>query len=209
MYFHVTGVVGAPFESTALTHCSCYWGTLWKKSTYTLQLLLGALWKLSRLTAHCSCCWGPLWKLSTYPLQLLLELFGSRVLAHYSCYWGPLWPQSTYILRLLPGPPWTRSSCTLQLLLGALWKLSTCKLQLFWGAPLKVEYLYITVAVVGPFGNKVLTFDLLRSILFEWIIRFSPKNEAFTREACRGVAKNGVPRQEPRSPPLKHTTEHN
>jgi len=40
---HITVAVGGPFENRVLTHYSCYWGALWEQSTYTLQLLLGAL----------------------------------------------------------------------------------------------------------------------------------------------------------------------
>jgi len=51
---------------------------------------------------------------------------------------------------------------------------------------LKAEYLHIEVAIAGPFESKLFTFDLRRSILFEWKIVFSPKNEEFTRETRRG-----------------------
>ena len=43
------------------------------------------------------------------------------------------------------------------------------------GAPLKAKYLHITVSVGGPFESGVLTYDLLCSTLYEWVISFSPK----------------------------------
>jgi len=35
------------------------------------------------------------------------------------------------------------------------------------GARLKAKYLHITLIVGGPFGSRVLTYDLLCSILYE------------------------------------------
>ena len=77
----------------------------------------------------------------------------------------------------------------------------------------KAEYLHITTAVRGPltslhttiaFGgpseSRERTFDLLWSIWYEWVIRYSPKNAEFTHKTRRGG------RQVPRSPPLTHTT---
>jgi len=52
-YLHIPVVAGGPFESTALTHYSCYWRPLWKQSTYTLKLLLGAPLKASYLLLIC------------------------------------------------------------------------------------------------------------------------------------------------------------
>jgi len=143
--------------------------SLWKQSACTLQLLLGASWKVqnfhitvttgspleSRVRAHCSWCCGLSWKQCTYTLQLILgpmkaeywhisvdvwDPFASRALTHYSCCWEP---------------PWKQSTCTLQLL---------------FGAPLKAEYLHTTVAVEGLFEIRGLSFDLLRSIFYDLII---------------------------------------
>jgi len=44
-YLHITVAVRDPFKSRVLTRCRCCWGSFWKKSTCTLQLLLGPLWK--------------------------------------------------------------------------------------------------------------------------------------------------------------------
>jgi len=43
------------------------------------------------------------------------------------------------------------------------------------GTPLKAEYLHIADGVGGLFESRVLTYDQLRSILYERIISFSPK----------------------------------
>ena len=103
--------------------------------------------------------------------------FKCRVLTHFSGCWGPLWKQSTFKLQLL------------------LW------------APFKAKYLHSTVSAGGPFESRVLTYDLLCSTLYVWIISFSSKlRKIYARNTSRGAPKRGGPRQVPRSPPLKHTT---
>ena len=82
-------------------HCSGAWGPLLKQNTWTLQLLLRALWKRSTYTLHLLL--GPF---ESKYLQIGVDiggLFESVVLAHYSCYWGPLWKQSNYTIQLLIG----------------------------------------------------------------------------------------------------------
>jgi len=44
-YLHITVAVRGPLKTGYLTHCSCYWGHLQNHGTYTLQLLLGVIWK--------------------------------------------------------------------------------------------------------------------------------------------------------------------
>jgi len=48
-FFYITIAVGGSCESKVLTHYDCCWGPLWKQSTYTLQLLLGASLKAKYL----------------------------------------------------------------------------------------------------------------------------------------------------------------
>jgi len=116
----------------------------------------------------------------------------SKVLTHESCCWGSLWKE---------GAP------TLQLLLRAPLKAEYLHITVSFGAPMKVEYLHIAVAVGGPlesnipahysllwgsFESRVLTYDLLCSTLYEWIISFSPKiRKIYARNAPMGAPKNG------------------
>ena len=59
-------------------------------------------------------------------------------------------------------------------------------------SPLKAEYLHITVAVGGPFESRVHTYDLLRSILYKWIIRFSSKMRTiYARNTIERAPKRG------------------
>ena len=84
---------------------------------------------------------------------------------------------------------------------------STYTFQWLLGAPLKAKYLHSTVSVGGPFESRVLTYDLLCSTLYVWIISFSSKlRKMYARNTSRGAPNKGGPRQVPRSPPFKHTT---
>jgi len=50
---------------------------------------------------------------------------------------------------------------------------------------LKAEHLYITVAVGAPLKAEYLTYDLLRNILYEWIIIIDNKFSTKTEENLR------------------------
>jgi len=114
---------------------------LWKQTTYTLQLILGA--PLKAEYSHMQLLLGPVWKQVTLHTTVDVGIpFESRrgLLIRYRCCWKPLWKQSTY---------------TLQMLLGAHWKQSTYTLQMLLGAPSKAEYLHVRDAVGGPFESRV------------------------------------------------------
>jgi len=172
-YLHIADAVEGTFASRVLTYYSCYWVPLWKQSTVAVR--------------------GP---------------FESRGRTHYSCCWGLLQKQSIYALHWLLAGLWKQSTNALQVLLGALSKPRTYTLQLLLRALLKKEYLHITMTVGGPFESRVLThyrdcwralwklstYDLLlRSILFEWIIRFSPQmRKLYARNTSRRSLKGST-----------------
>ena len=119
--------------------------------------------------------------------------FERKVLTHYNCCWGLLWQHSTYTLQLLLVAP-MQGICILKLLLGAPLKARYFNIIAAVGAALKVEYLHITVFVGGPFESRVVTFDLLCSTLYEWIIRFSSKLwKIYACNTLKGAPKKGGP----------------
>ena len=101
-----------------------------------------------------------------------------------------------------------QSTYTFQQLLGAHLKRDYLQIAVAVGGHLKAQYLHITVSVGEPFESRVLTYDLLCCTLYERIISFSPKKGKFFRTTSQGgPKKRGDPRQVPRLPPLKHTTD--
>jgi len=171
---HIEVAVGGSFESKVLTQYNCCWGPLWNQGTCTLRLLVGTSLKARYFTLQLL-LWS-LWKQGTYTLQFLLGApsmkFKSRVLTHFRGCWGPLSKQITF------------------------------KSQLLLQAPLNAKYLYITVSLGAPLKVRVLTYGLLCSTLYEWIISFSRK----VRKIYACNTWKGGPRQVPHSPPLKYTT---
>jgi len=54
----------------------------------------------------------------------------------------------------------------------------------------RVAYLNIAVALGGPFEGRVLNYDVVRKILYEYIINFSPNmRNIFARNTLRGPLK--------------------
>jgi len=72
------------------------------------------------------------------------------------------------------------------------------------GHPCKAEYLHIAVALGDPFEGRVLNYDVVRKILYEWIIKFLPKmRNIYARSTLRGALKKEGVRQVSRLPSLK------
>ena len=95
----------------------------------------------------------------------------------------PLWDLFGKALRL---------NESVQMLLGPVWKQGTYTLQLLLVAPMQAEYLHITAAVGGPFESRVLTYDLLQSIVYEWLLSFSPKmRKIYARSTSSGGLERG------------------
>ena len=166
-YLHITIAVGGPFGSKELTHYSFF-----KAPSMTFESRVGLITHFSgfwgpfesRLPSNSSCCWGPLWKQST-----------CTVPAHYSFCRGPFNEVSKaeclHISVADVGPfesklPLNSSCC--------------------WGpfeSKVPAHYSFSR----GPFESKVLTYDLLCSTLYEWIMNFSSKvRKIYMRNTTRG-----------------------
>jgi len=72
--------------------------------------------------------------------------------------------------------------------LGAVLKTEYLLITVVVGDPIgsRVGYLHTTVAVGGPFEGKVMNYDVVRKILFERIISFSPKMRNIYARNTRG-----------------------
>ena len=163
-YLNVAIAVGGPFERKVLTHYSCCW-SLFESMEFYIIIAVGSPFE-SKVLTYYSGCWGSLSKQSTSTLQFFSGApsmkFKCRVLTHFSGCWGPLWKQSTY------------------------------KLQLLLGASFKAKYLHSRVSVGGPFESRVLTYDLLCSTLYVWIISFSSKlRKIYAHNTSRGGPQKG------------------
>jgi len=107
---------------------------------------------------------------------------------HYSCYWGPF--ESVV----------------------SLCKAEYLHITVVIGGPFKssVAYLHIAVALGGPFEGGVLNYDVVRKMLYEQIINFSPKmRHIYARNTLRGAPEKGGSRQVLCLPSLKYTTVYN
>jgi len=158
-------------------------GSLWKDGTYTLQLLLAALWQHSSLRAHCNCCLCPLWKHIIYTLQLLLLVtlkarylhlkaaaggpFESQLLAPYSCCWGPF--ESEVLKHYNYGwrPLWKHGILHCNCCWKRLCKLSTCTFQWLLVTTLKARYLHFKAAGGVPLKARYLHITIAVGGLFE------------------------------------------
>jgi len=54
------------------------------------------------------------------------------------------------------------------------------------------EHLHISITVEGPFESRVVTYDLIGRILYEWVMNFSPKRrKIYDRNPREGPQKGG------------------
>jgi len=102
-YLNITAARGDPFENKVFTHCSCCWGPLWKQSTYTLQLLFGALMKTGNLHSA-AFVGGPYQSRALTHYIATGDPLESRVLTHCSCCWGPSKAEYVRITEAVGGP---------------------------------------------------------------------------------------------------------
>ena len=184
-----------PFERKVLTHPSCCLGPLWKQSTYTLKLLFGYLWKHSTYTLQLL-LGGPLKGSYLHIViavggpcesKVLVHItvavggpFESRVLTHYSFFWRPLqWSSKAEYLHI-------------SVALGGHLKADYLRIAVALGGPFEREVPVHYRFCRGPFESRGLTYDLLCSTLYQWIIRFSPKiRKIYVRNTSRGAPKKG------------------
>ena len=85
-----------------------------------------------------------------------------------------------------------QSTYTFQWLLGAPLKAEYLQIAVAVGGPFKAKYLHSTVSVGGSFESRVLTYDLLCSTLYVWIISSSSKlRKIYVRNTSRGGPQKG------------------
>jgi len=206
-YLHIIIAIWGPFESIAFAHYSCCWCPLWKQVTYTLYLLLEASSK-ARYLRISAVGGGPLKARYLHITVALGGLLENKEFCITVAVAAPLKTRYVgYTLQLLSGFLWKQSTYTFQFVLeapstkfksavlthfrgsrGPLCKQITFKLQLLLEAPLKAKYLHITVSVGKGIEGRVLTYDLLCSTLYEWIIVFSPKRrKIYAHHVSRGL----------------------
>ena len=109
---------------------------------------------------HITVAIGPLWKQGIYTLQLLLGTpFETRVLNNHCC-WRPFSKQST---------------CTWQSMLLAPPKADCLRIATAFTGPFESRVPAYYSCYCGPLGSRAPNYKVLWKILYERIIRFSPK----------------------------------
>jgi len=132
---------------------------------------------------------------------VIVGLFEGVGLTHYSCYCDPFESRVAYLYNAFA--------------VGRPCKAEYLHITVVVGGPFenRVAYLHIHTAVAlgGPFEGRVLNCDVVRKILYERIINFSPKmTKIYARNTSKEAPKKGDgARQAPRLPSLKHTAVYN
>ena len=147
----------------------------------------------------------PLWKQGTLHITIATGGLFERVVSLLTHWFA------------IVGPLWNRRTCILQVLLWALWKQRrpTYRMQLLLGALVKQNRLTFTLGLQLLLGalwrqSRLLNYDVVRKILYERIIHFSPKvRNIYARNTLRGAPEIGDPSQVLRLPSLIQITVYN